>query len=99
MTAPTVIPVGVDGATNAPTGSVDGPDGEVVLDIEVSGSLAPQATIVVYFAPNTDRGFLDAVTTAVHSPLPSAWYIASASAEASRASAKSPANACATAER
>jgi kumamolisin len=66
VTAPTVIPVGVDGATNAPTGSADGPDAEVVLDIEVSGSLAPQATIVVYFAPNTDRGFLDAVTTAVH---------------------------------
>jgi kumamolisin len=66
VTAPTVIPVGVDGAANAPTGSVDGPDGEVVLDIEVSGALAPQATIVVYFAPNTDRGFLDAVTTAVH---------------------------------
>jgi kumamolisin len=66
VTAPTVIPVGVDGATNAPTGTIDGPDGEVVLDIEVSGALAPQATIVVYFAPNTDRGFLDAVTTAVH---------------------------------
>jgi kumamolisin len=66
VTAPSVVPVGVDGATNAPTGTVDGPDGEVVLDIEITGSLAPQATIVVYFAPNTDRGFLDAVTTAVH---------------------------------
>ncbi|HWZ59529.1 MAG TPA: S53 family peptidase, partial [Gemmatimonadaceae bacterium] len=66
VTAPAVVPVGVDGATNAPTGTIDGPDGEVVLDIEVAGALAPAATIVVYFAPNTDRGFLDAVTTAVH---------------------------------
>ena len=66
VTAPTVIPMGVDGAQNAPTGSSDGPDGEVVLDIEIAGALAPRATMVVYFAPNTDRGFLDAVTTAVH---------------------------------
>jgi kumamolisin len=32
----------------------------------VAGSIAPEATIAVYFAPNTDRGFIDAVTTAVH---------------------------------
>jgi kumamolisin len=37
-----------------------------MLDIEVVGAIAPQATIVVYFAPNTDAGFLDAVTTAIH---------------------------------
>ena len=30
--------------------------------LEVIGALAPRAAIVVYFAPNTDRGFLDAVT-------------------------------------
>lgn len=65
-TAPTVIPISVDGAQNAPTGSDNGPDGEVMLDIEVAGALAPGATIAVYFAPNTDRGFLDAVGTAVH---------------------------------
>ncbi len=63
---PLVSSVSVDGATNAPTGSADGPDGEVVLDIEVAGSIAPLAKIVVYFAPNTDAGFLDAVTTAAH---------------------------------
>jgi kumamolisin len=28
--------------------------------------VAPQASIAVYFAPNTDAGFLDAVTTAIH---------------------------------
>jgi kumamolisin len=63
---PTVVPVGVDGGQNAPTGDANGPDGEVMLDIEVAGALAPAATIAVYFAPNTDQGFLDAVTTAVH---------------------------------
>jgi kumamolisin len=66
LTVPTVVPIGVDGASNAPTGDADGPDGEVMLDIEVSGALANGATIAVYFAPNTDQGFLDAITTAVH---------------------------------
>jgi kumamolisin len=37
-----------------------------MLDIEVLGSVAPEASISVYFAPNTDQGFVDAVTTAVH---------------------------------
>ncbi|MGA7923462.1 MAG: S53 family peptidase [Thermoplasmata archaeon] len=64
--APTVTAVGVDGATNAPTGDPNGPDAEVELDIEMVGSLAPGAHIVVYFAPNTDQGFLDGLTAAVH---------------------------------
>ena len=63
---PTVLAVGVDGAANAPTGQASGPDGEVMLDIEVAGSIAPGAKIAVYFAPNTDAGFLDAITTAIH---------------------------------
>jgi len=37
-----------------------------MLDIEVAGAMSPGARIVVYFAPNTDRGFLDAITRAVH---------------------------------
>ena len=65
ITRPTVVAVPVDGVNNSP-GTPDGPDGEVMLDIEVAGSVAPEATIAVYFAPNTDRGFIDAVTTAVH---------------------------------
>ncbi len=64
--APKVTAVGVDHAKNAPTGSADGPDGEVMLDIEVAGAVAPGASVVVYFAPNTDAGFLDAITTAAH---------------------------------
>ena len=63
---PNVTAVSVDGATNAPTGNGNGPDGEVELDIEMAGAIAPGARIVVYFAPNTDQGFLDALTTAFH---------------------------------
>jgi kumamolisin len=66
VAAPTVTAVSVDGAGNAPTGDANGPDAEVELDIEVAGSVAPGAQIAVYFAPNTDQGFLDAVTTALH---------------------------------
>lgn len=58
--------VSVDGAVNKPTGNPDGPDGEVALDIEVAGAVAPQARLAVYFAPNTDRGFLDAINAAIH---------------------------------
>jgi kumamolisin len=66
LTTPTVSSVSVDQGKNAPTGSANGPDGEVMLDIEVAGSVAPGAKIVVYFCPNTDKGFLDAVTQAIH---------------------------------
>ena len=65
LNVPQVIAVSVDGGTNSP-GDPNGADGEVMLDIEVAGAVAPGAKIVVYFAPNTDRGFLDAITTAVH---------------------------------
>jgi kumamolisin len=63
--APKVTTVSVDGATNQPTGDSNGPDTEVMLDIEVAGAVAPGAKIVVYFAPNTDSGFLDAINQAV----------------------------------
>jgi kumamolisin len=66
LPVPTVTAVSVDGATNAPTGSSSGPDSEVELDIEMAGAIAPGAQLVVYFAPNTDQGFLDALTTAIH---------------------------------
>ncbi|MFE2431293.1 peptidase S53 [Streptomyces sp. NPDC059373] len=73
---PTVVAVGVDGASNAPQGDPSGADGEVLLDIEVIGALAPGARQIVYFAPNTAQGFADAVTTAVHAdPTPTAVSI------------------------
>jgi kumamolisin len=66
VASPTVTAVSVDHAQNTPTGDANGPDGEVMLDIEVVGAIVPQASIAVYFAPNTDAGFLDAITTAIH---------------------------------
>ena len=66
IAAPTVTAVSVDGGTNSPTGDPNGADGEVELDIEVAGAVAPSAKIAMYFTPNTDQGFLDALTTAVH---------------------------------
>ncbi len=66
LTAPKVTAVSVDGAANSPTGDPNGADGEVELDIEVAGAIAPGAQLAVYFAPNTDQGFIDAITTAVH---------------------------------
>jgi kumamolisin len=66
VASPAVTAVSVDHAQNAPSGDANGPDGEVMLDIEVVGAIAPQAKIAVYFAPNTDAGFLDAITTAIH---------------------------------
>ncbi|MGA8275719.1 MAG: S53 family peptidase [Thermoplasmata archaeon] len=63
---PAITAVSVDGATNTPNGDPEGPDGEVQLDLEVAGSVAPAATLVAYFAPNTDAGFLDGLSAAVH---------------------------------
>ena len=65
LKSPSVTAVSVDGGHNAPT-TANSADGEVMLDIEVAGGVAPGAKIVVYFAPNTDQGFLDAITTAIH---------------------------------
>jgi kumamolisin len=62
---PKVIAVPVDNGKNNP-GGPNGADGEVMLDIEVAGAVAEGARIVVYFAPNTDQGFVDAIGQAVH---------------------------------
>jgi kumamolisin len=62
---PTVKSVSVDGGKNAPS-DPNGADGEVMLDIEVAGAVAPGAKIVVYFCSNTDKGFLDSITKAIH---------------------------------
>jgi kumamolisin len=63
ITAPSISSVGVDGVTNKP-GDPDS-DGEVALDIEVAGSIAPGAKFVVYFAPFTERGWVDVLTAAI----------------------------------
>ena len=63
LTPPSVTAVSVDGALNQPG---DSADVEVMLDIEVAGAVAPGANIAVYFAPNTDQGFVDAISEATH---------------------------------
>jgi kumamolisin len=65
LPTPTVEAVSVLNAQNQP-GDANGSDGEVMLDIEILGAVAPGTTIAVYFTPNTDQGFIDAVTTAIH---------------------------------
>jgi kumamolisin len=73
LSVPTVTAVGVDGGSNSPGQSADG---EVELDIEVAGAVAPKASIVVYFAPNTDQGFSDAIADAINAtPTPIAVSI------------------------
>jgi kumamolisin len=62
---PSVTAVSVDGGKNSPT-NANSADGEVMLDIEVAAAVAPGAKIAVYFAPNTDQGFIDAIATAIH---------------------------------
>jgi kumamolisin len=73
LAVPSVTSVGVDDGSNSP-GSAD--DGEVELDIEVAGAVAPKASFVVYFAPNTDQGFIDAISDAINAkPTPIAVSI------------------------
>jgi len=49
-----------------------GADVEVALDIDVIGAAAPGAAQVVYFAPNSDSGFIDAISEAAQAtPAPS----------------------------
>jgi kumamolisin len=63
---PSVASISVDHAGNHPT-TANSDDGEVMLDIEVAGAVAPKAKFAVYFAPNNgDQGFINAISAAVH---------------------------------
>ena len=61
---PSITAVGVDGGANAPGSDPTGADVEVALDVDVIGAAAPGAAQVVYFAPNSDQGFVDAISAA-----------------------------------
>jgi kumamolisin len=61
---PSISAVSVDGASNAPGSDPNGADVEVALDIDVIGAAAPGAKQLVYFAPNSDNGFVDAISAA-----------------------------------
>jgi len=63
--APAVEAVAVGGGKNNP-GVDENADGEVMLDIEVTGTIAPGARIAVYFGTPSDRGFHDVLSAAVH---------------------------------
>jgi kumamolisin len=67
LATPSVTAVGVDGGSNSPGQPADG---EVELDIQVAGAVAPKAAQLVYFAPNTDQGFINAIAQAVHTTPP-----------------------------
>ena len=56
--------VNVDGGADNPADA--GPTGENTLDAELIGALVPNADKTMYIAPNTDRGFIDAISTAIH---------------------------------
>jgi subtilase family serine protease len=57
-TGRTVTVDNVDGGPGVPSDASG--TGETDLDVEQSGALAPGANVVVYQAPNTDPGFIDA---------------------------------------
>ena len=67
---PSIQAVSADGTQNDPNDPSippeDRADGEVMLDIEVAGAVAPGAKIVVYFSSFTERGWVEAITKAVH---------------------------------
>jgi kumamolisin len=74
LTPPAIFPLGVDGASNSPGNGKSQAELEVALDIEVAGAVAQGAAIVVYFAPFTEQGWVDIVTTAVIGEgLPAGW--------------------------
>ena len=66
MKVPKLCLISVDHAKNVSSGCPTGVDGEVMLDIEIAHAIAPAAKIVVYLTTNSDAGFYNAVTRAIH---------------------------------
>jgi kumamolisin len=64
LRSPTVQFVSVDNAKNRPT-NANSDDGEVMLDLCVTIGLANNCIPIVYMAPNSERGFIDAINKAV----------------------------------
>lgn len=62
---PNITAVSVDGAVNDPS-DTSGANIEVLLDIEVIAAIVPNASIFVYFAPNSFQGFYDAIYQAIN---------------------------------
>lgn len=74
-TARKVTTENIDGGSGAPSDASG--SGETDLDVEQSGGIAPDASVIVYQAPNTDYGFADAFFQAasenVASSISSSW--------------------------
>ena len=60
---PEIKVVSVDGADIRPGKDEDA---EVVVDVDTAGAVAPGSRLVLYFAPNSERGFIDSVNAAIH---------------------------------
>lgn len=61
LKVPDIQIIGIGGAKNSPG---QGADGEVALDTQVIGVVAPDAKQQLIFAPNSEQGFVDAITRA-----------------------------------
>lgn len=61
LKVPDITLVGVDGAASKVGATADD---EVALDSQVIGTVAPDAKQMIIFAPNSDQGFVDAITRA-----------------------------------
>jgi len=64
LAVPSITPVSILGQGNSPDNS--NYTTETLLDIGVAGSVATGAKLAVYFAPWTEQGWVDIVTTAIH---------------------------------
>jgi hypothetical protein len=73
LPVPKITAISVDGAANSPGSPADT---EVVMNVEIVAAAAPGADILVYFAPNTESGFINAIRAASGSvPSPSVLCI------------------------
>jgi kumamolisin len=67
MNLPQITDVVVHGPGNSPNpNDPNDVSDEVMLDIQIAGSCAPGARLVMYFTEFTEQGWVDAITTAVH---------------------------------
>ena len=61
---PEVIPISVNNVSVDPASDPDS-TGEVMLDIDVAGALAPQAKIAVYFSTFDQKGLIDCISAVI----------------------------------
>lgn len=85
---PEIVNVVVHGPGNVPGDGRNPNDttGEVLLDIQTAGSLAPGAKLVIYFTEFTEQGWVDAISTIVNDTThnPSVISISYGNAETAR---------------